>query len=58
VIASLGLPPPDVEAFTRLAKEELSHLQIYNCARYRLAIPAVERWVAAGRPGLDSAGRH
>ena len=58
VIASLGLPPPDVEAFTRLAKEELSHLQIYNCARYRLAIPAVERWVAAGRPGLDSVGLH
>lgn len=55
VIDSLGLPQGDVAGFTRLAQGELTHLQSYNCARYRLAMPAVERWIAAGRPGLDSA---
>lgn len=50
-IASLGIDPGDLDAFTRLVGEELAHLAIYNCARYRLAIPAVERWIAAGRPG-------
>jgi hypothetical protein len=37
------------------ANEELAHLAIYNCARYRLTISAVERWIAAGRPGLKHA---
>ena len=50
-IASLGIAPVDLDAFTRLVEEELAHLAIYNCARYRLTIPAVERWIAAGRPG-------
>ena len=50
-IASLGVDPADLDAFTRLVGEELAHLAIYNCARYRLAIPAVERWISAGRPG-------
>jgi hypothetical protein len=36
-------------AVTRLVDEELAHLAIYNCARYRLAIGAVERWITAGR---------
>jgi hypothetical protein len=49
-IASLGIEPSDVEGFTRLVAEELGHLAIYNCARYRLTFPAVERWIAAGRP--------
>jgi hypothetical protein len=49
-IASLGIEPIDLDAFTRLVEEELMHLAIYNCARYRLAIPAVERWIAARRP--------
>ena len=51
-IASLGIEPADLDVFTRLAEEELTHLAIYNCARYRLTIPAVERWIAAGRPGI------
>lgn len=53
-IASLGIEPTDLDAFTRLVGEELAHLAIYNCARYRLAIPIVERWIAAGRPGSKS----
>jgi hypothetical protein len=36
-------------------EEQLMHLAIYNCARYRLTIPAVERWIAAGRPGIKHA---
>jgi hypothetical protein len=54
-IASLEIEPNDVEVFTRLLDEELAHLAIYNCARYRLTTPAVERWIAAGRPGLKRA---
>ena len=49
VIASLGIEPVDLDVFTRLVEEELMHLAIYNCARYRLTIPAVERWIAARR---------
>ena len=53
IIASLGIETVDLEVFTLLVEEELAHLAIYNCARYRLTIPAVERWIAAGRPGLE-----
>jgi Fic family protein len=49
-IASLGIESVDLDVFTRLVEEELAHLAIYNCARYRLTISAVERWIAAGRP--------
>ena len=51
-IALLRIGPVDLDVFTRLVEEELSHLAIYNCARYRLTTAAVERWIAAGRPGL------
>jgi Fic family protein len=51
-IASLGIEPVDLDALTRLVEQELAHLAIYNCARYRLTLSAVERWIAAGRPGL------
>lgn len=54
-IASLGIEPVDLDVFTRVVEEELAHLAIYNCARYRLTTPAVERWIAAGRPGLKHA---
>jgi Fic family protein len=54
-IASIGIEPVDLDMFTRLVEEELAHLAIYNCARYRLTASAVERWIAAGRPGLKHA---
>jgi Fic family protein len=54
-IASLEIEPVDLSAFTRLVEEELAHLAIYNCARYRLTTAAVERWIAASRPGLTHA---
>jgi Fic family protein len=50
VVASLGIEPIDFDVFTRLVEEELAHLAIYNCARYRLTISDVQRWIAAGRP--------
>ncbi len=53
-IQSMGLFGQDLEDFTRLVREELAHLEIYNCARYRLSIPAVERWISAGRPGAEA----
>lgn len=58
IIASLGIEPVDLEGFTRLVEAELAHLAIYNCARYRLTATAVERWIAAGRPGLDHTVRN
>ncbi len=51
---SIGVEPVDADAFTRLVEAELANLAIYNCARYRLAIQVVDRWVAAGRPGSPS----
>lgn len=51
-IAALGLPMSDRQAFETLAREELRHLESYNCARYRLSIPRVEQWIQEGRPGL------
>lgn len=53
-IQSIGLFGQDLEDFTRLVREELAHLEIYNCARYRLSIPVVERWISAGRPGAEA----
>lgn len=53
-VESMGLSGPELEDFTRVVREELAHLEIYNCARYRLSIPAVERWISAGRPGTDA----
>jgi hypothetical protein len=30
--------------------EELRVLDLYNCARYRLAMDQVQEWIEAGRP--------
>ena len=50
--AALGIHAADLEAFTGLARAELNHLEGYNCARFRLSMPVVERWIRAGRPGI------
>ena len=52
VLDVLGMPAGDRAAFTGLVREELAHLEPYNCARYRLAGSIVERWIAAGRSGM------
>jgi len=49
-IAELGLPPEDVDYVATAVRAELAALEIYNCARVRLPMRAVERWIADGRP--------
>jgi hypothetical protein len=53
VLASLVIPPEDQAAFQGLLREELRHLEAYNCARYRLSIRLTEEWIQQGRPGLQ-----
>ncbi len=52
VVTGLGIPVEDRDAFSDLLRQELTHLEAFNCARYRIGIPLAERWVQAGRPGL------
>ena len=51
VTETLHIPSEDQPEFTRTTHAELAHLEVWNCARFRLDIPKVERWIAAGRPG-------
>ncbi len=50
--AELGISVEDRDAFGALLRQELTHLEAFNCARYRIGIPLTERWVQAGRLGL------
>lgn len=52
LVPTLGIDPTDQERFARMLREELQHLETYNCARYRLGLTLTDRWIAAGRPGL------
>lgn len=48
-VEALRIPEGDLASFQRLLREELSHLESYNCARYRLPIGTTEAWIAKGR---------
>ena len=50
-LVAVELPEDDRLAVREVAHAELGNLETYNCARFRLAMSAVERWIAAGRPG-------
>lgn len=52
VVPTLGIDTADQEQFVQLLREELQHLETYNCARYRLGFSLTDRWIAAGRPGV------
>lgn len=52
VVKELEPPVEDLPAFQELLRQELSHLEAFNCARYRLGIRLTEGWIKAGRPGL------
>ncbi|HEX8956344.1 MAG TPA: Fic family protein [Burkholderiaceae bacterium] len=52
-VDALGLPPNDVETFEAMLRQELEHLEVFNCARFRLGLNLAKRWIDAGRPGLD-----
>lgn len=49
-VATLALPEADQATFEQLLREELRHLEPYNCARYRLPISRTEGWISDGRP--------
>ncbi|ALB92657.1 hypothetical protein [Burkholderia pseudomallei] len=51
-VAGLGIPQEEQVAFAECLRKELMHLETFNCVRFRLEAPAVERWIEAGRPGL------
>ncbi len=48
--ADLALPQLDQQPFEALLRSELTGLQAYNCARYRLSIRLTENWMTKGRP--------
>lgn len=52
LVPTLGIEPTEQEKFAHMLREELQHLETYNCARYRLGLALTDRWIAAGRPGL------
>jgi Fic family protein len=45
----LTLDAEDKEAFLEMLRKELSSLETYNCARYRLSMRRTEEWIAKGR---------
>lgn len=49
-MAALGLSKEDALAFRPLLAQELRVLGLHNCARYRLPMEQVQRWIDAGRP--------
>ena len=49
-VSSLALPTEKIEPFSKMLREELSKLTVYNCARYRLTMKTVEDWINRGRP--------
>ncbi len=50
-IEGLHISPEDQTEFVSTVRAELAHLEVWNCARFRLPIPEVEQWIAAGRLG-------
>jgi hypothetical protein len=49
-LADLELSPEDVDYVATAVRADLDALEIYNCARIRLPMRTVERWIADGRP--------
>jgi fido (protein-threonine AMPylation protein) len=49
-IEELQLREDVAPGFRSLLDDELAKLEVFNCARYRLAMSVTETWIAAGRP--------
>jgi len=49
-VAQMDIPEKEKSAFETMLRKELDHLQVFNCARYRLTIGQTEAWVSKGRP--------
>jgi len=45
-----GIEAPDRDRFLAVARDELEHLDVHNCGRFRLGFPQVQQWVERGRP--------
>ena len=49
-VAQMDIPEKEKSAFETMLRNELHHLQVFNCARYRLTIGQTEAWASKGRP--------
>lgn len=49
-VQAASLSDADKDRFMLLLREELKVLNEYNCARYRLTLRQVDKWIKAGRP--------
>lgn len=49
-VVALAIPEADSATFIGLLRDELHHLEPYNCARFRLPIRKTEEWIGSGRP--------
>lgn len=49
-VAALALPEEEVRLLRPMLARELRILDLHNCARYRLPMAQVQRWIDAGRP--------
>ncbi|WGS53614.1 Fic family protein [Paraburkholderia sp. D15] len=49
-IETVGIPEEDRGAFDAMLNVELTHLEAFNCARYRLPMSKTQEWIDKGRP--------
>jgi fido (protein-threonine AMPylation protein) len=50
VLREFGLTEENAPQFKAILMDELQHLQVYNCARFRLDMSTVQHWIEDGRP--------
>jgi hypothetical protein len=55
LVPTLGIAPADQDKFAQLLREELQHLETYNCARYRLGLALMTSGLPLADLGCDVA---
>jgi Fic family protein len=50
IVTELDIPAADRQDFAAMLRNDLRHLDAFNCARYRLEMSKTEEWVNRGRP--------
>lgn len=50
IVTELDIPAADRQDFAAMLRNDLRHLDAFNCARYRLGMSKTEEWVNRGRP--------
>lgn len=48
-IAALTIPDADQTDFGAVLRDDLAHLEAFNCARFRLSMEKTEQWILRGR---------